>query len=411
MLSRREVMAGAAGTAALAALGGRNGEARAADGAPLLDPALAQGVRDTATLEALPGKAPLIKLTYRPPNYETPISYFDKPITPNDAFFVRYHLAGVPETIDVDKWRLAVGGEGVEKPFELSFAELQAFPAVELTAVLQCSGARRGLFEPHAPGVQWGYGAMGAAKWKGARLKDILSKAGVRKETLEIVADGADVPVLDKTPKFTKSIPLWKALDENALVAYAMNGEPLPLYNGFPARLVVPGWTGTYWMKHLTSLNAVTKPLANFWMASAYRVPNGKFAFAQHFTSQETDVNTPITEMLVNSLATAPADGAKLPRGQSVAVKGLVWDAGYGVNAVEVSTDGGATFSTAALGEDLGRFAFRPFSFAFTPLNVGKLTIIVNARNKIGQTQTSELIANPGGYHHNLTPRLTVEII
>jgi DMSO/TMAO reductase YedYZ molybdopterin-dependent catalytic subunit len=411
MLSRRNVVTGAAGAAGFLAVGGYRGHARAADEPPLLDPGLAQGVKDSATLEALPGKAPLIKLSYRPPNYETPISYLDKPITPNDAFFVRYHLADIPEKIDADRWRLAVGGEGVERPFDLSLAELQALPAVELTAVLQCSGARRGLVEPHVPGVQWGYGAIGAARWKGARVKDILARAGVRKETVEIVADGADGPVLDKTPKFTKSIPLSKALDDNALVAYAMNGEPLPHFNGFPARLVVPGWTGTYWMKHLTSLNAVTKPLANYWMASAYRLPNGKFAFAQHFTSQENDVNTPITEMLVNSLATSPANGARLPRGQRVEVKGLAWDAGYGVAAVEVSSDGGATFSQAALGEDLGRFAFRPFSFVFTPLSAGKLMIIVNARNRIGQTQTSELIPNPGGYHHNLTPRLTIEIV
>jgi DMSO/TMAO reductase YedYZ molybdopterin-dependent catalytic subunit len=410
MLSRREIVA-AAGTAAFAAFAGPSGRAWSAEDVPSLDPALAKGVREEATLEALPGKAPLIKLSYRPPNYETPIAYFDNPITPNEAFFVRYHLAGIPETIDIDKWRLTLGGEGVEKPTALSFADLQKFPAVELTAVLQCSGARRGLFEPHVPGVQWGYGAIGAAKWKGARLKDILASAGVRKETVEIVVDGADGPVLDKTPKFTKSIPLWKALDENALVAYAMNDAPLPHFNGFPARLIVPGWTGTYWMKHLTSLNAVTKPLANYWMASAYRLPNGKFAFAQHFSSQENDANTPITEMLVNALATAPAPGAKLPRGRNVEVRGLAWDAGYGVDRVDVSTDGGATFSAAALGADSGRFAFRAFSYFFTPGELGKMTIVVNARNKIGQTQTSELIANPGGYHHNLMPRLTVEIV
>ena len=407
MLSRRKLMIGAAGAASAIGLGA--GRARAEEALPLAS-GLPMGLRDVASLETLPGKAPLIKLTYRPPNYETPLAYFRQPITPNEAFFVRYHLAGIPQKIDPDAWRLAIGGEGAEKPYEVALADLKSMPAVEITAVLQCSGARRGLFEPHVPGVQWGYGAMGAAKWKGARLKDLLANAGLKKETVEIVLDGADSPVLDKTPKFIKSIPLWKAMDDNVLIAYEMNGAPLPLFSGFPARLIVAGWTGTYWMKHVVSLSATTKPFANFWMASAYRIPTGKFSFAQHFMSQENETNTPITEMMVNSLTTQPVDGAKVPLGRAVEVRGLAWDAGYGVNAVEVSTDAGQTFSTARLGEDLGRFAFRPFSFSFTPTAPGRVTIVVNARNRIGQTQTNELIANPGGYHQNLMPRIAIEV-
>jgi DMSO/TMAO reductase YedYZ molybdopterin-dependent catalytic subunit len=407
MLSRRKLMIGGAG----AAFGLGAGRLLAEEASPALASGLPTGLRDVALLESLPGKAPLIKLTYRPPNYETPLAYFEQPITPNEAFFVRYHLADIPRTIDPDAWRLAIGGEGAEKPYEVALADLKSMPAFEITAVLQCSGARRGLFEPHVPGVQWGYGAMGAAKWKGARLKDLLAKAGLKKETVEIVLDGADGPVLDKTPKFIKSIPLWKAMDDNVLIAYEMNGAPLPHFNGFPARLIVPGWTGTYWMKHVVSLSATTKPFANFWMASAYRIPTGKFSFAQHFMSQENETNTPITEMMVNSLATQPADGAKVALGRPVEVRGLAWDAGYGVNAVEVSTDGGQTFSTARLGEDLGRFAFRPFSYSFTPTAPGRLTILINARNRVGQTQTNELIANPGGYHHNLMPRVAIEVV
>jgi len=409
MFSRRAFLVGATGAAS--AFGLRAGRSIAEEMSAPLAAGVPAGLRDVALLQSLPGKAPLIKLTYRPPNYETPISYFSQPITPNEAFFVRYHLADIPERIDAEAWRLAVGGESAESAFQLSLADLKSLPSVEITAVLQCSGARRGLFEPHVPGVQWGYGAMGAAKWKGVRLRDLLAKAGLKKETLEIVVDGVDGPVLAKTPKFVKSIPLWKATDENVLIAYEMNGAPLPHFNGFPARLVVPGWTGTYWMKHIVSLNATTKPFAGYWMASAYRIPVGKFAFSQHFASQENDTNTPITEMMVNSITTEPANGAKVPVGRAVEVKGLAWDAGYGVNAVEVSIDGGQSFFAARLGEDLGRFAFRPFSYSFTPTAPGPLAILVSARNRIGQTQTSELIANPGGYHHNLMPRIEITVV
>ncbi|MGC2201041.1 MAG: molybdopterin-dependent oxidoreductase, partial [Stellaceae bacterium] len=195
-------------------------------------------------LDSLPGKKPLIKLSYRPPNYETPVSYFKTAITPNDAFFVRHHLADIPEAIDPKSWRLQVGGEATTTPFELTLQELQTgFEQVEITAVCQCSGNRRGWSQPHVPGVEWGPGAMGNAVWRGARLRDVLAKAGLRKEAIEIVVNGADGLVLDKTPDFVKSIPVWKALDQNTIIAHQMNGQPLPHFNGFPARLILPGWT------------------------------------------------------------------------------------------------------------------------------------------------------------------------
>src|SRR5262249_33664119 len=150
----------------------------------------------------------------------------------------------------------------------------------------------------------------------------------LKKEAIEIVLNGADGPAFDKTPDFIKSIPVWKAIEETALVAYEMNGAPLPHFNGFPARIVVPGWTGTYWMKHVTSIRAVTKPDANFWMASAYRVPLGKFPVVARFVSQETAVNTPITEMVVNSLITSHADGASAKAG-TIGIGGIAWDGGY----------------------------------------------------------------------------------
>ncbi len=362
-----------------------------------LPKSLPEGLRASAVLETLPGKKPLIKLSYRPPNYETPLEYFRTAITPNDAFFVRYHLSVIPE-VNANTWKLSVGGEGANGQAEITLADLRAMPAVEVVAVNQCSGNRRGLFEPHVPGVEWGYGAMGCARWKGVRLKDVLDKVKLKKEAIEIVFDGADSAPIDKTPDFIKSIPVWRAMDESTIIAYEMNGAPLPHLHGAPARLIVPGWTGTYWMKHLTSIKAVTKPESGFWMNPAYRLPIGRFPMVARFVSQETETNTPITEMMVNSLITSHADGARVGSGTSVG--GIAWDGGYGIRTVDISTDGGKTWQAATLGEDLGRYAFRTFSFPVR--GQGNVTVMARASNAIGQTQTPSLIHNPAGYHHNV---------
>lgn len=410
MLTRRHLIGAAGAGVALAGsgLGLKSAEAAPAGGIEL-PAALPEGVRNNPVLDALPGKKPLIKLSYRPPNYETPIQYFRTAITPNDAFFVRYHLSGIPE-VDAKTWKVVVGGEGANGQAEFTLEDLKRLPAAEVVAVNQCSGNRRGLFQPHVPGVEWGYGAMGCARWKGARLKDLLDKAGLKKEAIEIVLDGADSGVTDKTPDFIKSIPTWKAIEDTTLVAYEMNGAPLPHLNGFPARVIVPGWTGTYWMKHITSISAVTKPESRFWMNPAYRIPLGKFPLVARFTSQDTAANTPITEMVVNSLITDPTEGASVRMGRPVSIGGIAWDGGYGINRVEVSSDGGKTWVAATLGEDLGRYAFRTFSYSYSPKARGKQTVMARATNKIGQGQTTELILNPAGYHHNVIHSVTFNV-
>jgi DMSO/TMAO reductase YedYZ molybdopterin-dependent catalytic subunit len=413
MITRRNLLEVAGAGAVIAGPGSALSQLLAPDEAVskealALSPALPEGTRSEAVLDSLPGKKPLIKLSYRPPNYETPVSYFRRDITPTDAFFVRYHLSGIP-TVDAKSWRLMIGGDGANGTMELGFDDLKALPAVELTAVLQCSGNRRGLFQPHVPGVEWGYGAMGCARWKGARLKDLLDKIGLKKEAVELAFHGADGPVTDKTPAFVKSLPVWKAMEETTLIAYEMNGEPLPHWNGFPARLIVPGWTGTYWMKHITSISAVTKPFDGFWMKSAYRIPLGKFPVVARFTTQETIApNTPITEMVVNSLITSHADGAMVRADAALTVSGLAWDGGYGINGVDVSTDAGKTWVPATLGEDHGAFAFRSWSLRVAPKGPGKFTVMARATNKIGQTQTTALIQNPAGYHHNVVQSVTI---
>jgi DMSO/TMAO reductase YedYZ molybdopterin-dependent catalytic subunit len=405
--ARRRLLVGAGAAAALGAtksMAAELGSSGALGFAELPDGTLAE-----QALFRLPGKLPLIKKSYRPPNFETPIEYFRTPITRNDAFFVRWHLAGIPE-VKAAEWSLAVGGESAGRELKFALADLKRdFKPAEITAVCQCSGNRRGLFEPHVAGVEWGVGAMGNAVWRGVRLKDVLAKAGVKSDAVEVVLNGADVPPLDKTPDFVKSLPVEVAMDENTLIAFEMNGKPLPHWNGFPARLVVPGWTGTYWVKQLASVRLVSKPEGNFWMSTAYRLPRGRFK-TPSFKSQVKEANEPITTMVVNSLITSPQGGRPVSPGKPLEIKGIAWDGGSGIDRVEVSTDG-ASWQAAKLGRDLGRFSFREFSLALPGRERGAFVVMARATARSGETQVEQLVHNPAGYHHNVIQRLYLEVV
>ncbi|MGZ8191319.1 MAG: molybdopterin-dependent oxidoreductase [Methylococcaceae bacterium] len=371
--------------------------------------ATATGDEQSAIMDALPGKDALIKKTYRPPNYETPVNYFDTPFTPNNRFFVRYHNAVIPE-VKADEWRLRVGGDAVRTPLEFNLEQLRKdFKQVEIAALCLCSGNRRGAFEPQVHGIQWGSGAMGNALWRGVLLKDVLAKAGIGKSALEVTLDGADSGVLKTTPDFVKSLPLTKALDDNTLIAFEMNGEPLPHWNGFPARLVIPGWTATYWIKHLTAVNVLSKPFDGFWMKTAYRIPKDGFPSGQ-FSSQETGTNMPITEIVVNSLITNLQDGQTLPDAKPLEIKGVAWDGGNGIAKVEVSTDDGISWHQAALKQDYGRFSWRQWQYVFEPKRSGEYRIMARAISQSGAGQPLEPIPNPSGYHHNAVQKITIQL-
>jgi DMSO/TMAO reductase YedYZ molybdopterin-dependent catalytic subunit len=412
MTSRRRFLRGAGSIGALSALGPA-AQALAAQVGGMSELGFAElpdGTLAEQQLYALPGKVPLIKKTFRPPNFETPIQYFRAPITQNRAFFVRWHLAAIPE-VDANTWTLAVGGDAAEREVKLTLTELKkAFKPVEVTAVNQCSGNRRGLFEPHVAGVEWGAGAMGNAVWRGVRLKDLLARTGVRGNAVELVADGADRGAIDKTPDFVKSLPMDIAMRDETLVAFEMNGEPLPHWNGFPARLVVPGWTGTYWVKQLVSLRVVSEPEKNFWMSTAYRLPRGLFK-TPTFSSQLYAANEPITAMVVNSLVTSLKSGQQIALGRPLEVRGLAWDGGSGIAKVEVSLDGGERWFPAKLGKDLGRYSFREFAFSTPTKERGSRVVMARSTSVSGETQADKLIFNPAGYHHNVPQRIYVEIV
>lgn len=390
MISRRKLLlaSNAAGLGALLPVG----LVRAADSAVL---PFDNGERPLVTY---PGKRPLLRLTARPPQLETPFSIYDgDELTPNDAFFVRYHLAGSPPKIDPEAWRLSIGG-AVDRPLGYSLRELKsAFKPMEYTAVLQCSGNGRGFSTPRVAGGQAGNGLMGNARWTGVPLRALLEKAGVKPSATQVSFNGADRPPHPGIPDFVKTLQLDHAADGQVMLAYAMNGESLPLLNGYPLRLIVPGWYGTYWIKHLTDIVVLDRPAEAFWMDKAYRVPATDCACVP--AGGPAGQTVPISRMNVRSFVSSHADGASTKRGK-VRLSGFAFDGGAGIRRVDVSTDDGRTWRPARLGPDRGGYAFRGWSAA-VELLPGEHAIRVRAENNLGAGQPMSALWNPSGYMRN----------
>jgi DMSO/TMAO reductase YedYZ molybdopterin-dependent catalytic subunit len=348
-------------------------------------------------LVAFPQKRPLLMLSPRPPLLETPFAIFnDGVFTPNDAFFVRWHLAGIPQSVDATTHRIKVSG-AVQRELSLSLDDLSKMPTTEITAVNQCSGNSRGLFDPRVPGGEWDNGAMGNARWTGVRLRDILSRAGLQPSAKQVQFRGLDSPVLPTTPPFKKSLDVDVAQSSDVIVAYLMNGQPMPLLNGFPVRLIVPGWYATYWVKMLSEINVLDHVDDNFWMKTAYRIPATPDASVVPGTTGFATV--PISKMNVRSFITSLADGASLPKGPTT-LRGIGFDGGSGLKRVEISTDGAKTWRDASLEDDYGKYSFRRWS-ARWDASPGTYTIAVRATSNDGSTQQSTPIWNPAGYMRN----------
>ncbi len=356
-------------------------------------------------LVRFPQKRPLIKLTTRPPQLETPLSVFNESVlTPNDAFFVRYHHTRSPALIDPDTFRLQVKGK-VSAPLALTLDDLKRFEPVEVVAVNQCSGNGRGFSNPRVAGGQLGNGAMGNARWRGVPLKAILDKAGVQEGARQVTFHGADMPAAETIPHFIKALDIDHARDGEVLVAYAMNNEDLPILNGYPLRLVVPGYYGTYWVKHLSEITVIDTVYDGFWMKTAYRIPNTLCGCVAPGTTPASTV--PINRMNVRSLITSHADGAKVFAEAPVTISGIAFDGGYGVTEVALSTDDGKSWRSAHLGPDLGKYSFRQWT-AKVALKQGSHVLAVRAINRIGQTQPVDALWNPAGYMRNVVDKIQV---
>jgi DMSO/TMAO reductase YedYZ molybdopterin-dependent catalytic subunit len=352
-----------------------------------------------------PQKAPLLLLTDRPVQLETPRNYFLTAFTPNEAFYVRWHLDGIPNNVDLKEWKLRIEGN-LNKPQAFSLPELmQKFKSVSIAAVNQCSGNSRSRLQPRVPGGQWGNGAMGNAMWTGVRLRELLDAAGVKTGSLQVQFQGLETGSGPKTlgsGRFMKSLDLTNPVLDECIVAYSMNGEPLPMLNGFPVRLIVPGYFATYWMKCLTWIRVLVSADENFWMKPGYRVPDTPRGNTTPDEVKAGKVNmVPIERMPVRSFLISPDGSSKIPAGMTVMLRGIAFS-GYGrVTRVEISEDGGKNWSGAKLGEDHGPYSFRTWEAAWTPKSPGKHTVAVRATDEKGNVQPDEPVWNPGGYLWN----------
>jgi len=400
-LRRRLVVASGASIATAVGLGtfGRSALAQEAG----VDLPVANGHR---RLVAFPEKRPLIVLTSRPPQLETPFEVFnDGVITPNDAFFVRYHNAGIPTSIDGDKHVVKIGGNAAGKPFELTMADLRTqFKSVELVAVNQCAGNGRALFNPRVTGGQLTNGAMGNARWVGVPLKDVLARAELRNTAKQVTFDGLDMALMGGGD-FVKALDVGHAMNGEVMLAYQMNGTDLPMLNGYPVRLVVPGFYGTYWVKHLSGIQVIDQVFDGFWMKPAYRVPDNACACVEPGTTPSA--TRPIGRFNVRSFITSVSDGAHVPAGSAMAVRGIAFDGGQGIREVAFSTDGGQSWREAALGQELSRFSFREFTFGFTP-QAGAYDLRVRAFNRSGESQPMDPLWQPAGYMRNVVESVKV---
>jgi DMSO/TMAO reductase YedYZ molybdopterin-dependent catalytic subunit len=364
------------------------------------------GRRDLVT--NFPQKGAMILQRTRPPLLETPLEVFDQGVfTPNDRFYVRWHLANIPTEVDPATFRLNIRGH-VGQPIQLTLDELvRDFKPFEIAAVNQCSGNSRGFFNPRVPGGEWANGAMGNALWKGVRLKDVLDRAGIKAGALQVRFNGLDTGVVPQTPDFMKSLDIDHARDGEVMIAYAMNGALLPLLNGFPLRLVVPGWYATYWVKMLNDIEVLDKPDDNFWTTKAYLIPNTPFA---NIVPGQKDVKMiPINRMLPRSFFTNVQNGALLKVGQTTIVRGIAFGGDAAVAKVLFSADSGGRWQEARLGTDHGKYSFRQWKVPLRLSSPGSMKLMIKAINTAGSAQPDHANWNGAGFMRNVIESVSVQ--
>ena len=347
----------------------------------------------------------LITKVSRPYDAETPVEAFASWLTPNDRFFVRSHFGPPPaDRSDPAHWKLNVAGL-VERPFGLSFSDLQQLEQVTVTAVVQCSGNGRAFHRPRVGGVQWKKGAVGNARWTGVRLRDVLEKAGVQARAKHLHLLGADRPVLASTPLFLRSIPIEKALHPDTILASKMNGEPLPLLHGAPLRLIAPGWMADACVKWLTDLTLSEMEAPGYYMQTAYRYPTRPVQPGEQVNP--TDLR-PVEAMIVKSLITSPHDGG-IVSGASI-VQGVAWTGEGRIVSVDVSADEGRTWSRARLTGDDIPYAWRMWEHDWRPARPGSSVLLCRATDDRGHQQPEQSPWNPSGFFWNGWDRVTVDV-
>ena len=360
---------------------------------------------------SFPGKSDkLVLLQERPLVAETPESLLDDDTTPNDKFFIRNNGLIPDESREPNAWKIVVDGE-VNQKLELTLGELKSrFRAVTQRMVLECGGNGRSFFTPTARGNQWTNGGVGCAEWTGARLADVLKAAGVKPSAVFSGHYGADPHLSGDRSKdaLSRGVPIGKLMDENNLIVWAMNGQPLPNIHGGPVRLIIPGWPGSVSAKWLTRVWVRDRPHDGQGMGgTSYRVAikpmiPGDKADEKNFRDLES--------MPVRSLITSPANGARLPAGtREVALRGAAWAGDLTVRQVDVSIDFGATWQPAKLDSPKNPFDWQRWTATVKLPSEGYYEIWTRGTDSKGIMQPH--VAgnwNPQGYGANPMHRIAV---
>ncbi len=354
------------------------------------------------TAQEVLSKDRLIVRAARPQDLETPAHLLTSWITPNDLFYVRSHFYA--PSVDANTWRLRIDGD-VERPLELSLADLKAAPSTSMVVTLECAGNGRAFFDPPVAGVQWEKGAVGTAQWTGVRMRDVLRMAGIASSSRYVWMDGADVGV-GRAPDFIRSLPIAKATDPNTLLAYSMNGQVLPEAHGFPLRAIVPGWEGAYSMKWLTHLQVSARDHDGPFVQAAYRYPRRPVRPGAAVPPEEMQ---PVRGLFVKSVITSPAPGAILAPG-AVRIAGFAWAGEAEITRVDVSTDSGRTWSAARLTADRARYAWRQFEHVWRPAQNGSYVVLSRATESRGRVQPIVADWNPSGYLWNTIDQVRVDV-
>ena len=341
---------------------------------------------------------PLIVVKDEPYNAEAPLFALREPRTPTRHFYVRNHFAMAAP--DAAGWRLWVEGS-VEQPFSIALEELQALPARTLTVTLECAGNDRIGLAPLPKGEPWASGAVSTAIWRGAPLRDLLERAGLRSTAVEVLCEGEDRGTPEGSEEvvpFARSLPLDKARDPDTLLAYELNGEPLPREHGGPVRLLVPGWYGMASVKWLTRIAALERPFAGYYQAGAYVLER-----------PGRDDKEPLSTMRVKSLITSPAPGAALPL-EPLTISGLAWSGQGRISRIEVSTEGEGEWQPARLTGEATPYAWQQWEFTWEPSRPGRHALRVRATDERGNTQPDVPEWNRLGYANNAVQLVLVEI-
>ncbi len=370
------------------------------------------GLAHTSEAFNLPGKSPnLVVLNDKPINAETPPEYLDDALTPNNLFFVRNN--GLPPTsINLDNWTLSIEGESARQKKTYTLAELKSkFKHYTYQLTLECGGNGRKEFNPPAKGNQWSTGAVGCAEWTGVRLKDVLEDIGIKSDAVYVAYYGKDTHISGDPKKvvISRGVPIAKALEEESLIAWAMNGEDIPMLNGYPLRLVFGGFPASCsgkWLSKIVIRNKVHD--GPKMTGQSYRVPCKSVAPGTKVNDEDMCI---IEGMPTKSLITYPKSGAMIRLNQKLPIRGKAWTSTEQVKSVAYSIDFGVTWQACQLEKPANRYAWQPFSAKIEFPQEGYYEVWARATDISGNSQPMLLPGwNPRGYLNNACHRIAIKV-